>query len=147
MNLTTHFTLEEFNKTSKIEYQEENANKATTFLQSILKVAAELEKPRNFFARKIIIFSGFRCPDLNKAVGGSPNSQHMTGQAADFTMKDFEDPQGLSFVFEWCAKNTDYGQLILETPEGRPAWIHWALPREGKPKTHYYFKNGKYISA
>ena len=37
-----------------------------------------------FLDRPILITSGNRCPKHNKAVGGSPRSQHMTGKAADF---------------------------------------------------------------
>lgn len=42
-----------------------------------------LEKVRILYHRPIVISSGFRCPEHNKAVGGLPNSAHLTGEAAD----------------------------------------------------------------
>ena len=48
-----------------------------------------LDPLREAYGGPIIVTSGYRCPALNKAVGGAKNSQHMTGQAADIrTVKD-----------------------------------------------------------
>jgi hypothetical protein len=44
-----------------------------------------LDPLREAFGKPIKVNSGYRCPKLNKAVGGSATSQHMTGQAADIT--------------------------------------------------------------
>lgn len=37
----------------------------------------------------IWVTSGYRCPELNKRVGGTPGSQHRTGEAADIYLADF----------------------------------------------------------
>ncbi|MGP1526810.1 MAG: D-Ala-D-Ala carboxypeptidase family metallohydrolase [Bacteroidales bacterium] len=37
------------------------------------------------------ILSGYRCPGLNKKVGGAPSSKHMDGCAADIACKDIYD--------------------------------------------------------
>lgn len=42
-----------------------------------------LEPLRTLFSRPIIVNSGYRCPSVNKGVGGSPNSYHLLGRAAD----------------------------------------------------------------
>lgn len=47
-----------------------------------------LEAIREQFDRPITINSGCRCPDHNAAVGGSENSQHLYGRAADIVVKD-----------------------------------------------------------
>lgn len=44
-----------------------------------------LDPLREAYGKPIKVNSGYRCPKLNKAVGGSATSQHMTGQAADIT--------------------------------------------------------------
>lgn len=44
-----------------------------------------LDPLREKFGKPIIVNSGYRCPALNKAVGGSKTSHHMTGLAADIT--------------------------------------------------------------
>ena len=46
-------------------------------------VANVLDPLRAAYGKPIRITSGFRCPKLNKAVGGSSTSQHMSGMAAD----------------------------------------------------------------
>lgn len=43
----------------------------------------KLQALRDKLGRPIIINSGYRTPEYNKKVGGSPNSQHMLGKAAD----------------------------------------------------------------
>lgn len=42
-----------------------------------------LEPLRNIVQRPIILNSGYRCPALNKAIGGAKNSQHLIGEASD----------------------------------------------------------------
>ena len=42
-----------------------------------------LDPLREAYGRPIRVNSGYRCPKLNNLVGGSPNSQHMRGEAAD----------------------------------------------------------------
>jgi uncharacterized protein YcbK (DUF882 family) len=45
-----------------------------------------LEKVRGYFDTPITITSGCRCPDYNAYVGGSQNSQHLLGRAADIVL-------------------------------------------------------------
>lgn len=58
---------------------------------SIVKIdtelAACLQKVRDHFGKQVIITSGYRCPTHNKAVGGSTNSYHARGMAADIQVK------------------------------------------------------------
>ncbi len=143
MRLTEHFSFEEFVKTSFTDLQDENIKQAANYIDNMMAVATELEKPRGFLAKPVIILSGFRFDKLNERVGGVPNSQHKTAAAVDFTVKDFSDPAGLRFVFDWCSNHTDYGQIILELKRDIP-WIHWGLPRPGQPKKKLIFEDGVY---
>lgn len=69
------------------------------------------------------VTSGYRCPALNKLVGGVSTSQHITGCAAD--LRCYTDHYANNLVS--CAKKTPYDQLILEQ-KGKVKWIHvsWA---------------------
>ena len=42
-----------------------------------------LDPLREAYGKPIRVTSGYRCPQLNRLVGGSPNSQHMRGEAAE----------------------------------------------------------------
>lgn len=44
-----------------------------------------LDPIREKWGAPIIVNSGYRCPLLNKKVGGVPTSQHVKGEAADIT--------------------------------------------------------------
>lgn len=48
-----------------------------------------LDPVRDKFCAPVIITSGYRCPQVNKLVGGADNSQHMSGCAADFHVQGF----------------------------------------------------------
>ena len=72
---------------------------------------------REKFGKPIRITSGFRSPELNKAVGGKPTSQHTKGEAVDITAIDKADNKEL---FELC-KTLDFDQLIDESDL---TWIH-----------------------
>ena len=81
-----------------------------------------------------MIASGYRSPALNKAVRGSPHSQHLTGEAADIRLPlfPFRGANGQPFTntdllnkrFVWLMNNTDFDQLIKETANRQTYWIH-----------------------
>ncbi len=144
MKLTENFSFEEFCNTDKTEFQAQNLLQGEAFKNNMTLVCLELEKLRAFMFRPIYINSGFRCPELNKAVGGTLTSQHTTGGAADFVVKDFQDLSGLNFIFDWCSNHFNYGQLIFETPPNKSPWIHFGIPREGREKTRFIYENGVY---
>ncbi len=59
---------------------------------AIIALVKKLLQPlRNRYGKPIRVTSGYRCPELNKLVGGSPNSQHMRGEAADCVVEDPEE--------------------------------------------------------
>lgn len=68
--------------------------------------------------------SGYRCPELNKAIGSVPYSQHTKGEAADFEFLGLANKE----LFEWIKQNLTFDQLLLEfyDPAGgiNSGWIH-----------------------
>ncbi len=54
-----------------------------------------LQALRNTLGRPVIINSGYRNPTHNEAVGGSPNSYHLRGMAADIRVPGMS-PQALA---------------------------------------------------
>ncbi len=85
-----------------------------------------LDPLRELYGKPIHISSGYRCPRLNKAVGGVANSQHLTGQAADINQGSHEENRRL-FIYleEYCT----FDQLLWENGG---AWIHVSFRKDGK---------------
>ena len=79
-----------------------------------------LDRLRSEWGRPIIVTSGYRCKELNAAVGGTRNSQHLKGQAADIVSDDFDEFR--RFVHRWC-KDNEFDQCIFEH-SGGSEWIH-----------------------
>ena len=70
-----------------------------------------LDPIRDKFCAPVIITSGYRCPQVNKLVGGVNNSQHMSGCAADFHVKGFTYLM-MRQVFLNIYDTMDFDQLI-----------------------------------
>ena len=79
-----------------------------------------LDRLRGEWGRPIIVTSGYRCKELNAAVGGTRNSQHLKGQAADIVSDDFDEFR--RFVRRWC-KDNEFDQCIFEHSSDSE-WIH-----------------------
>ena len=90
-------------------------------IENLEHTIEQLDELRRLYDHPILITSGYRCPALNKAVGGKPNSQHVKGQAADLKW----DENLLQFIID----NYHYDQLIEETSK-RTKWIHISFNKE-----------------
>ena len=132
MQLSPHFTLAELTITGHRAWLEANRTHAQAHLGDLQALAAMLELVRAVLDhRPVVIHSGYRCPGLNAAIGGSPTSQHMLGQAADFHVAG----PGLTEAWERIADSgVDFGQLILEGwAAGEPSWIHLSTVGQRSP--------------
>lgn len=85
-----------------------------------MKLLAEkvFEPLRVWYGKPIIINSFYRSSHVNKLVGGSKSSQHVSGQAIDITAGSKEENKKL---FDWLNKNVEYDQLINEY---NYSWVH-----------------------
>lgn len=85
-----------------------------------------LDPLRLEWGRPVIVTSGYRCPKLNKAVGGASNSAHLYGQAADIrTVSDHRDGN-MKLLKCLIDAKLPFDKLIAEyvDSKGRPDWIH-----------------------
>ena len=71
-------------------------------------------------SKPITITSGYRCKELNRAVGGVATSQHQNGCAADFVVGSAEENRKLFGKIK-SSGSVPFDQLILEPKAG---WIH-----------------------
>ena len=74
----------------------------------------------------IIVNSGYRSAEVNKAVGGSKTSAHLTGYAADIEPENGKNLEFFNFIKDYLTTNNiAFDQLINEKPiNGIPSWIH-----------------------
>ena len=70
-----------------------------------------LDPIRDKFCAPVIITSGYRCPQVNKLVGGANNSQHMSGCAADFYVKGFTHEK-MYDLYLYIFNTLEFDQLI-----------------------------------
>ena len=89
------------------------------------------EPLRQWVGGPIKINSFFRCPDLNKAIGGSSKSQHCKGQALD--LQFWKDGQMINQeIYKWVLNSDiEFDQMINEFDY---AWIHISLKEKKNRK-------------
>lgn len=122
--LTPHFALSEFT-VSETAARKGYDNAPPQWVSANLKRTAEaLEKVRSILGDKpVLITSGYRSPQLNKAVGGSKNSAHQHGLAVDFICPGFGDPRAVCKALEPHMAELGIDQLIHEYD----TWVHLGL--------------------
>ena len=117
LRLSNNFYLEEFivsQTAERLGYRNEPNAKQIGNLK--LLCANVLQPLREIIKVPIFINSGFRSFDVNAAVGGRFNSQHLEGKAADFVVPSMN----LVDVFNITLQKLSFDQLIYEFGK----WIH-----------------------
>jgi zinc D-Ala-D-Ala carboxypeptidase len=97
-----------------------------THLVSMRIVAEKIFEPlRVHFGVPIYISSFFRALELNNAIGGATNSQHMKGEAIDIDAEVFGKVTNKQ-VFDYIKGNLNFDQLIYEgiRSDGSADWVH-----------------------
>ena len=130
-NLSEHFTLGELTKTKTGINNVPNEEQ----VNNLKRVCGWLEQLRrrwnNLYGDgddPIIINSGFRCPEVNKAVGGWAQSNHLTGCAVDIRCVGIEQAIRYATLLLDISDVTheDFDELIIER-KGYSYGIHFAV--------------------
>ena len=120
MKLTDNFTLEELTASSLV--RKGISNEPTEEIkQNLLKLAMKLEEVRTLLGHPMTISSGYRSPEVNRIVGGSRNSAHMQGFAADFICPGFGTP------YEVCDAIAKSGITFDQIIHEFGSWIHLGI--------------------
>lgn len=128
IKLSNNFTLEELcaSDTAKAKGIRNEPGKAEVVNLTLLAVHV-LQPLRNKMGA-ITISSGYRSPQLNRAVGGVSTSQHVKGQAADIAIPN----QTVGKIwFSYIKSNLPYDQLIWEHNSAGVYWIHVSYNIDG----------------
>jgi len=135
MKLSEHFSLAELTKTNTgIENVPNEAQ-----VENLKRLCRWLERLRRRWNDKygdgddpIIINSGFRSAAVNKAVGGVPTSNHLTGCAVDIRVAGLEQLMRYAVILLDISDESgeDFDELLLER-NGAVMWLHFAVRPSG----------------
>ena len=92
-----------------------------------------LDPLRKAYGKPIKVNCGYRCPELNKAVGGVASSQHLTGQAADITGGSPAENKKLYNLI----KKLPFDQVIYEFGG---QWIHVSFSLQNRRQALVSYK-------
>lgn len=87
-----------------------------------------LDPMREAWGGPLVVTSGYRCPALNRAVGGVTNSAHLSGYAADIRPSDKRrTAKFIIWAAGWLIDNgIKFDQCIDEQVKGE-RWLHIAV--------------------
>ena len=125
MNLSAHFTLDEFTASDTAQRLSINNDLPLELLSSAIESAGMMERIRGHLGMlagkpiPITVTSGYRCPELNRKIGSSDTSDHRKAMALDFKAPDFGTPLQVCQALAPVVSVLGIGQLIHEH-----AWIH-----------------------
>ena len=139
--LSDHFTLGEMTKTSvktkdgniPSHVSIENLKRVCGWLEQ-LRLRCNLNKKEKIKNKDepIIINSGYRSPEVNKAVGGAPGSNHLTGCAVDIRVAGMEQLLRYAVILLDISDESheDFDELLIEK-KGPVMWLHFAVRPTG----------------
>lgn len=141
MKLTDNFSLSEFEASDTAARLGIDNSIPKELMQNVVDLATWLQILRNRLTKhlckpvSIIVSSGYRCPKLNKAIGGSATSSHMSALAADIKVPGVSVDSLFELIRElmW---DMPADQVIHEF--GR--WVHVGLAKaKSRPRNQFLY--------
>ena len=134
-HLSPNFTLGELTKSgSHPEVYNIPSHEAIANLANLSKW---LEVLRERAGTPIVINSGYRSPQLNRKIGGAPNSNHLTGCAVDIRVSGMEQLiRYAAILLDYADESKqDFDELLIEKNRYGAIWLHFAVrPKDNRRK-------------
>lgn len=96
------------------------------------KLVEKLQVLRSFLNKPLYVNSAYRCPERNEEVGGAKKSQHLTGKAADISLRNLEinikklSKKAAEIGFTGIGLYNSFIHLdVRELPQGKNSPIIW----------------------
>ena len=122
MQLSPHFSLSELCVSNKARELGIDNTPPSYMFPTMSATATGMEQVRSVLGDlPITVANGYRCPALNRAVGGEKRSQHLLGEAVDFQCPAFGTPTKI--VTAIVNSDVPYDQVICEHL-GYKMWVH-----------------------
>ena len=138
VRLTPHFTLGELTVTD-VKTKDGNIP-SHVVIENLKRLCEWLEHLRAQYnllyddgSHPIIINSGYRSEEVNRKVGGAPNSNHLSGCAADIKVSDAIQAMRYGVILADYADLTGqkFDELLIERSKKGTYWVHFAVRAEG----------------
>ena len=146
MQLSKHFKLEEFEKSSTAIRLNIKNKAGSGEIKNLTDLCYEVLEPvRAKFDKPIIITSGYRSPELCEAIGSKATSQHTKGQAVDFEIAGVNNLA----IGLWLTNNVNFDQYIQEYYDGTPSsgWCHVSYVEGSNRKQVLTFDGKSYTNG
>lgn len=124
--MTKNFNLSEFQCKCGCKMPDE-------VLENIKELACNLQYIRDYLDEPIKLTNAYRCKEHNRSVGGSKNSQHILGKAADIQCSNINPKTMADLIEDLISKN-----CIQEGGVGRyNTFTHYDIFFDGKHKRRW----------
>ena len=135
--LSAHFTLDEFIRSTKATVERIDNTPPPEIIARLKVTAERMEQVRDLLGGNAIhISSGYRNPVLNKAVGGTNTSDHMSGYAVDFVCPNFGTPYEVCCAIRDSSLMAHVDQLIHE----KLRWVHISFDPQCRKQLLSFFE-------
>jgi hypothetical protein len=124
MRLSGYYTLARLTQSDTARERGIDNTPTGEVIENLRRVARGLDRVRRLLGHPLEISSGYRCPELNRAVGGTARSQHTRGEAVDFCCPGYGTPLQVARAIR--DSDIAFDQCILEF--GR--WVHLSFAPE-----------------
>lgn len=138
MKLSAHFTLEEFTASETAERRRLDNTLPPELLMTAQNTAEMMEKIRIALGdNPITVTSGYRSPEVNRAIGSSDSSDHIKAMAVDFKCPAYGTPKAVALHLADKIDSLGIGQIIYEH-----TWVHVSTRRPSKDVNRVLTMNG-----
>ena len=131
MKLSKNFVLSELTKSNTAKRLGIKNEPTKEHMDNLQVLVRDLIQPIRDGIGPIRVSSGYRNPELNRAIGGSRKSQHCKGEALDLQFWEMGQMNNKA-IYDWVLKSgIEFDQMINEFDF---AWIHISLKSKDNRK-------------